>query len=84
MRRYPPRGVPWGCRSTGGARGAQARFRRQVLAAAGGRCQYIEHGERCTTSVGLQAHHLEAGNDDPVTGVALCRRHHRAVDPHAR
>ena len=64
-------------------RGAQARFRQQVRAAAGHQCQAIEDGARCRETEG-QAHHTEAGNDDPATGVFLCRRHHRLVDPHAR
>jgi hypothetical protein len=32
----------------------------------------------------LQAHHTRPGNNDPTTGVMLCREHHRMVDKHAR
>jgi hypothetical protein len=61
-------------------RAAQARFRTAVLAAAGGCCQYAG----CPVTTELQAHHTQAGNDDPTTGLALCRVHHRMADPHAR
>jgi hypothetical protein len=65
-------------------RATQARFRRLVLQAAGGRCQYVANGRRCTTTNGLQAHHTQPGNDNPATGIALCRPHHRTIDKHAR
>ena len=67
-------------------RGAQARFRRAVLKAAGHRCQAIENGERCpvTGAENLHAHHTQPGNDDPATGAALCERHDLMIDPHAR
>jgi predicted restriction endonuclease len=55
----------------------QARFRRLVLANAGHRCQMIEHGQRCTVTSPLEAHHTMPGNDDPARGVALCVEHHR-------
>lgn len=78
-------GTGWG---KGHERGTQARFRAAVLANAGHRCQHVEsRGEelwRCPVTTGLQAHHTEPGNDDPSTGLALCRDHHRKVDPHAR
>lgn len=86
MRHFPPRIAPTGNTGWNGKRdrATQARFRRQVLAAAGDRCQYVQDGVRCAATHELQAHHTEPGNDDPVTGVALCRLHHRAVDCHAR
>lgn len=71
----------WGNRRD---RGTQARFRRAVLTAAGGQCQAVENGRRCPQTTDLHAHHTESGNDDPATGVALCRPHHRAIDRHAR
>jgi hypothetical protein len=82
MRHYPPIGPrnAAGHWSAGRNRAAQARFRTAVLAAAGGCCQYTG----CPVTTGLQAHHTQAGNDDPETGLALCRLHHRMVDPHAR
>lgn len=71
---------------------AQARFRRAVLALYDGRCAAIVDGIRCDVSdpAALEAHHLQPGNDDPATGVLLCkapplgRGHHKEVDPHAR
>ena len=70
--------------SPGRNRVEQARFRREVLKRAGDQCQALVDGERCTVTEPLFAHHLEPGNDDPAMGVALCRGHHRAVDPKAR
>jgi predicted restriction endonuclease len=63
---------------------AQDKFRRAVMEAAGHRCQYVDNARRCRITDPLQAHHLEPGNDDPSTGVALCIKHHRQVDSHAR
>jgi hypothetical protein len=63
-----------------GSGAARERFRREVLAAAGGRCQAVEHGVRCIATDGLEAHHLrplkDGGSNDPSNGVALCRSHH--------
>lgn len=67
----------------GGA--AAARFRREVLARAGYRCQAVEDGERCDVAGAerLQAHHVRslALGGDPTdadnNGVALCGPHHR-------
>lgn len=86
MRHFPPRIAPTGNTSWNGRRdrAAQARFRRQVLNGASWRCQYVEYGLRCAATTDLQAHHTQAGNDDPATGIALCRLHHRTVDPYAR
>lgn len=85
MRHYPPRtprqGGHW---STGRNRLAQARFRQAVLANAGHQCQWIGDTDRCPITSPLQAHHTQAGNDDPATGLALCTAHHKALDPHAR
>jgi predicted restriction endonuclease len=56
-----------------------------VLAAAGHRCQFVDgHGSRCTTTTGLEAHHLrglrQGGTNNPAAnGVAVCRKHHRMV-----
>jgi 5-methylcytosine-specific restriction enzyme A len=61
-----------------------------VLVAAEYRCQAIENGTRCdvTDPALLEAHHLkpvrDGGTNDPSNGVALCRRHHRAVELTAR
>jgi predicted restriction endonuclease len=58
----------------------QAAFRRAVLANAGGQCQAIEHGERCSATTALEAHHLrlyrDSGSMDSADGVALCKAHH--------
>lgn len=70
--------------SKGRDRQAQRRFREVLMARADGRCEFTEDGARCIETRGLQAHHTEPGNDDPATGLLLCRTHHRAVDPHAR
>lgn len=72
-------------RSTPGRTGwQQKQFRVAVLAAAGGRCQAIEDGQRCEQTERLEAHHLDAlrdhGKHDPARGVALCRRHHHQVE----
>lgn len=73
MRRYPtPK--PQRDRTT------QRRFRTTVLRNANHQCQYITtDGTRCPITHNLQAHHTT-----PTTGIALCRPHHRALDPHAR
>lgn len=84
MRHFPPRVVGdtgWNGRRN---RAMQARFRKQVFANAGGRCQFVQDRVRCSATHELQAHHTQPGNDDPATGVLLCRHHHRAVDPYAR
>jgi hypothetical protein len=66
-------------------RSAQARFRREVLKAAGDRCQaMLPNGLRCPVTEPLYAHHRVKGSYDAAAGVALCNRHHRKVDPHAR
>ena len=60
-------------------------FRAAVLKRAGYRCEHGRGaGDRCTATTGLEAHHrvdlVVGGSNDPkVNGVALCRRHHRAV-----
>lgn len=73
-------GAGW---SGGRDRAALHRFRAAVLAEAGGRCQGVDAGKRCPATTGLQAHHT-GPTDDPRTGLALCRRHHRARDQFAR
>jgi hypothetical protein len=67
-------------RGTGAAR---ERFRREVMARAGGRCECVEHGVRCpvTDPAQLEAHHVRAvidggGNDAARNGVLVCREHH--------
>ncbi len=81
------------CRTTGDTswnatrnRVAQHRFRIAVLQRAGHQCQAVDRatGQRCYQTAQLQAHHLKPGDHDPATGLALCRAHHRATDPHAR
>lgn len=90
LRHYPPRAErsAAGHWSPGRDRATQHRFREAVLRLAGQRCQYVylEGGYeyRCTETSGLQAHHRDPGNNDPNTGLALCRPHHKALDPHAR
>lgn len=69
-------------RATPGRRGA-AKFRREVLARAGGRCAI------CGTREGVEAHHVRAIIDggsptDPANGVALCRKHHREAEAKLR
>jgi hypothetical protein len=64
-------------------RALQAKFRRQVLAAAGHQCQAIENGTRCPVTEPLVAHHLIRGSWDPQDGAALCPHHHRTIDRHA-
>lgn len=66
-------------------RGAQARFRREVLKRDGNQCRALnDEGTRCPARSDLQAHHTAPGSWDPADGVTLCRAHHRAVDKHAR
>jgi predicted restriction endonuclease len=87
VRRYPPRAPqnPSGAWSANRDRATQARFRTAVLANAGHQCQYTDgHYGRCPATTTLQAHHTMPGNNDPATGVALCRTHHRVIDPKAR
>jgi hypothetical protein len=82
VRHYPPIHArhPNGHWTTNRNRATQARFRAAVLNTAHGCCQY----QGCAVTTGLQAHHTQPGNDDPETGLALCRAHHRMIDPHAR
>jgi chromosome segregation ATPase len=42
------------------------------------------NGLRCPVTEPLYAHHNIKGSYEAVDGVALCNRHHREVDPHAR
>lgn len=90
VRNYPPRAPqnPGGHWSPTRNRAAQARFARHVLNNAGHQCQHVEWVTgtvfRCAVTTGLQAHHTQAGNNDPATGLALCRAHHRAIDQYAR
>lgn len=66
------------------SREAQRQFAKAVAIVAGHRCQAIEDGARCIETEGLQAHHTQPRNDDPDTGLLLCREHHRQVDRFAR
>lgn len=75
---------PKGHWSKGRDRGNQRKFRDAVLKQAGHRCQFVQGGVRCAVLRPLFAHHTEPGNDDPATGVALCREHHRQLDRNAR
>jgi len=80
VRHYPPR--PTGTHtgwSPGRDRAAQARFRKALIARAGGQCEY----PGCTRTTGLQAHHDRPGYT-PDCGRLLCHEHHRLEDPHAR
>jgi predicted restriction endonuclease len=65
----------------------QSRFRQQVLAAAGYRCQAIENGARCAETRHLEAHHIAklrtTASFDPAAGVCLCARHHHLIERHA-
>jgi hypothetical protein len=78
VRHTPKRKTP------GRSSSRQDAFRRAVLANAGGQCQAIEHGERCTITHALQAHHLvlyrDSGSMNPADGVALCRKHHEMAE----
>jgi hypothetical protein len=62
----------------------QARFSQSVIERAGGRCEWQENGQRCEATANLQAHHLapfrQSRSYDPADGVALCPRHHSAVE----
>lgn len=63
----------------------QANFRAQLIDRAGNRCEAWERDTgRCSATTDLQAHHTEPGNDDPWTGLLLCRAHHKLIDMHAR
>jgi predicted restriction endonuclease len=42
------------------------------------------HADPCGAVRDLHAHHTQPGNDDPSTGLTLCRACHRAVDSKAR
>lgn len=70
--------------SPGRATKKQRDFREAVLTAAGGRCQWVEDGRRCTQTKHLHAHHLavlrDTGSFNPADGVALCPRHHIEAD----
>jgi hypothetical protein len=69
-------------------RAAQQRFRDVLLERAGGRCEWVEHGERCTEAEDLRACHLtplaDGGGYDPDDGRLLCAEHDRLTDPRAR
>jgi hypothetical protein len=86
MRHYPPLKPrnPSGHWTTHRDRATQARFRAALIQRAGLRCEWTDHSGRCGTTLGLQAHHTQPGNNDPATGLLLCTTHHKAVDPHAR
>jgi predicted restriction endonuclease len=81
LRRRAAGTTGWG---KGRDRATQAKFRREVIALYGEQCGAIHNGTRCTATEDLQAHHTQPGNNDPATGVLLCRMHHRIVDKHAR
>lgn len=63
---------------------SQQRFRKDVLANAGHRCQWIENGTQCAVTNPLEAAHrvryVDGGSDDPSNGVALCHDHHVAFE----
>jgi predicted restriction endonuclease len=87
VRHYPPRPTPHPGRhwTPTRDRAAQRRFRTRVLANAGHQCQYIDPTwGRCAATTDLHAHHTQPNNQDPNTGLALCRTHHRLIDKHAR
>lgn len=67
-------------------RSAQAKFRREVIKLVGVmQCQaLLPNGARCPATRELQAHHTRPGDNDPATGLLLCRPHHRALDKWAR
>lgn len=68
-------------RSTWRNRSEQRQFRIAVLERARFQCEYP--GCDTTDAANLVAHHDEPGNNDPATGRALCRPHHRVVDRYA-
>jgi len=63
-------------------------FRRQVLARAGDRCEWIGSDGvtdvRCTATLNLEVHGVpllaDGGTNHPHSGVALCRHHHRLAE----
>jgi hypothetical protein len=63
---------------------SQQRFRKDVLANAGYRCQWVENGTQCTVTDPLEAAHrvgyADGGSDGPTNGLALCKPHHIAFE----
>jgi 5-methylcytosine-specific restriction endonuclease McrA len=70
----------------------QTAWRASVLARAGIRCEAVEAGKRCIVrgAEKLEAHHVVPVREDPnlalvvTNGVALCVKHHRAVEVQLR
>jgi hypothetical protein len=54
---------------------AHVRMRRAVRKRAGGCCEHVEDGVRCTTRTGLSLHHDRPGYE-PEDGRLLCGEHH--------
>lgn len=86
-----------GAWSKGRDRTAQARFRRGLMARAGGRCEWVEavrdndtHSTmvRCSAITDLRACHItplsKGGSYEMGNGVLLCRTHDRLTDRYAR
>lgn len=79
--------------STNRDRRLQARLRRALLVRAGGRCEWVEDGRRCSATTDLRAahrvplRHFDAGDPrayDIQNGRLLCREHDLLTDPLAR
>ena len=86
----PRKGGAW---SRGRDRTAQARFRRGLVARAGGQCENVRpvHGVgmwRCQQRHDLRACHIkplrEGGSYEMGNGVLLCKTHDKATDRYAR
>lgn len=90
-----PEGGTW---SKGRDRTAQARFRRGLMARAGGRCEWVHSVDdpdggtrwvvRCDVTTDLRACHVvplrDGGSYELSNGVLLCKTHDKATDRHAR
>lgn len=65
------------------ARRLQGEFRKAVVSAAGGMCQFHDaNGVQCSSIEGLQAAHFSRYSSDGNFGVGtlLCKAHHHLVD----
>src|SRR3990167_1161882 len=68
------------------------KWRARVIARAGGRCQVIEAGMRCTKAKPqhrMYAHHIKELRDggspfDPANGLCICASHHTTETAKAR
>jgi hypothetical protein len=56
-------------------RPVDADWEKAVIAQAGGTCEYVSNGTRCTTKAGVRARSWKPGSKDPSDGTALCPSH---------